>query len=576
MAKMAAQGDDNVSAQDMVICLGRYGDRVEARLESWRRNSFARRLWARDHTLWARNPREVSDRLGWLALPDEMASRIGELQEFARAVWSDGIRHVVLLGMGGSSLAPEVYQRSFGNAADRPVLRVLDSTHPQAVRDLEAAIDVSQTLFVASSKSGTTTETLSFLYYFWERLGEAGVSPGEHFVAITDPGTPLATLAGERGFRQAFSGPPDVGGRFSALSVFGLVPAALVGVDLGRLLESASRFVATCGPSKGEGENSALRLGAALGELALEGRDKVTFFTSPALSSFPDWLEQLIAESTGKDDSQNNPQGIVPVVGEPIAAEQDYGRDRVFVEISLDGDPAPGLDEFLAAAERRGDPLIRIRLRELTDIGRELFRWEMATAAAGAVLRINPFNQPDVQLAKTLAQEAMKRRGEDPAGEAADESGGQDDVSVSQKEELETRLRNLLGKAREGYYVGLQAYLPQACEVLGRIRRLLGRPPGRDVPLATTLGLGPRFLHSTGQLHKGGRQNGLFVQLVDRPAADVSVPETDYTFGQLIHAQGVGDCRALRERGRRVLRIDLGSDAEAGLRIVEELLSSLD
>ena len=373
--------------------LGTYQRRVNKRVRGWEAEQFSSRLWQKDHTLWSREPQpELTDRLGWLELPESMERPVGELRVFADKAKADGFKHVVLLGMGGSSLAPEVFQKTFGNAAGYPELLVLDSTHPAAVKSVEARIDPARTLFLISSKSGTTTETNSFFYYFWDRLKQLEAEPGRHFVAITDPGTALEKLAAERKFRATFNAPEEVGGRYSALTVFGLVPAALIGVDVDEVLSRARAMSQACGAAAAG--NPGLILGAALGELALAKRDKVTFLCSPSLAAFPSWVEQLIAESTGKDR-----RGIVPVANEGIAGPEKYGADRFFVYLTLSGDENHDLDRQVAALEANGHPLARIDLNDKYDLGQEFFRWEVAVAAAGAALGIHPFNQPDVQLA---------------------------------------------------------------------------------------------------------------------------------------------------------------------------------
>ncbi|HSF39288.1 MAG TPA: hypothetical protein VLT87_05795, partial [Thermoanaerobaculia bacterium] len=396
--------------------------------------------------------------------------------------------------------------------------------------------------------------------------GKVAVEPGRHFVAVTDPGSSLEKLARERGFRAVFSGPPDVGGRYSALTNFGLVPAALLGVDIRRLLASGRAMAEACAGSVPAAENPGLRLGAALGELALAGRDKVTFFTSPAVESFPDWIEQLVAESTGKESLKGDGShaGIVPVVGERPGPPSAYGEDRFFVALLL-GDEHGGMEEKLTDLEAAGHPVARIRLSDPYDLGREMFRWEMATAAAGAVLEVNPFDQPDVQLAKELATQAMKESAAG-GGTAAGNS-----VRAQEPGTAGPAVAGWLAGARPGDYLGIHAYLapgPRTTELLRAIQNLLHE----KTRLATTLGYGPRFLHSTGQLHKGGPATGRFLQLVDQPAGDLAVPEADYTFGRLIRSQADGDRRALEQRGRKVLRLDLGAESDYTLhRLLQDL-----
>ncbi|MFQ5840059.1 MAG: bifunctional transaldolase/phosoglucose isomerase [Candidatus Methylomirabilales bacterium] len=546
------------------LTLGSSEAPVATRLQTWQGEKFGCRLWAKDPTLWSPQPvPELTDRLGWLTLPETMQDELDSLVTFADAVRADGIRHVVLLGMGGSSLAPEVFARSFGSAPGYPELTVLDSTHPAAVRGTEARVDLRHTLFLVSSKSGTTTETLSLFRYFWRQMGQVADPPGRHFAAITDPGTPLAQMAQERGFRRVFLAPPDVGGRYSALTVFGLVPAALIGLPVHQVLDRAwtmAEASAFCVP---EPANAPLTLGAALGELARAGRDKVTFLASPSLAAFPAWIEQLIAESTGKEG-----KGIVPVADEPPGSPEIYGGDRFFIGLYLEERDGTALDQQLAALEAAGHPVARIRLTEKIDLGQEFFRWEVAVAGAGAVLGIHPFNQPDVQLAKELAQKAMAKGG---AGAKRPKDGRVRTVPVVRPKVLAGALKAWLAEAQEGDYVAIQAYLAPTAETTDLLQTT--RVHLRDrLRLATTLGYGPRFLHSTGQLHKGGPNTGLFLQLVDDPAEDLPVPESDYTFGALIRAQALGDCQALAERRRRVLRVELGGDATEGLRRLETAL----
>jgi transaldolase/glucose-6-phosphate isomerase len=540
--------------------LGKHQARVDKRLKAWEAAKFSARLWQKDPTLWSADPLpELTDRLGWLTLPESMRSRVGELRAFADKAKSVGFRHIVLLGMGGSSLAPEVFQRTFGNGSGYPELLVLDSTHPAAVRAVENRIDLARTLFLVSSKSGTTTETNSFFYYFWHKLGQSKGGPGQHFVAITDPGTPLEKLARKRKFRAVFNAPEDVGGRYSALTVFGLVPAALAGVDLDALLDRARIMSRAASPAAREPDNPALILGAALGELTLAKRDKITFLTSPSLVALPSWIEQLIAESTGKDK-----KGIVPVADEPLASADKYGADRLFVYLRLDNDDNAELDRKVAGLESAGHPMIKIELGEKIDLGQEFFRWEVAVAAAGAALGIHPFNQPDVQLAKDLAKQAMGKTD-------AESAPVKDEAAAADPSALRQAVSSWLAKKKERDYLALQVYLNPSPEHTAALREICASLRDR-LKLATTLGYGPRFLHSTGQLHKGGPNSVLILQIVDEPAEDLPVPETDYTFGSLIRAQALGDFTALKQRKRRVLRVNLGNDVEGGLKQLVELV----
>ncbi len=538
-----------------------YERAVENHVQTWRDQDFVRRFWDKDPTLWfPKKEPDIEDRMGWLHLPEMMQKKIDDLTRFVERIRSEGIVHVVLLGMGGSSLAPEVFQRTFGNAPGYPELMVLDTTHPDAVRSLEERLDMSKALFVVSSKSGTTLETLSLFRYFWMRMDEASVHPGQNFAAITDPDSPLDRVAREREFCAVFRAPTDVGGRYSAFTVFGLIPAALIGVDIRRLLEKGCAAAEKNASHLDPGEGSGFLLGATLGEMARE-RDKLTILTSPVLESFPDWLEQLIAESTGKAG-----KGLIPVVNEPRVALEGYGRDRVFIGLFEQGENNRELDGFLGQLIDMGHAVIRILLDDAYDLGREIFHWEVAVASAGAILGIHPFNQPDVQLAKELAKKAMSGRS---AEKKNNRRGG--GIEVTDRVRLTDELKSWVSQAHKGDYLGIQAYLapnPSTTEALQSIRHALLK----KTHLATTLGYGPRFLHSTGQLHKGGPNSGLFLQLVDEPDQDIAVPETDFTFGALIRAQARGDFEALRQRNRRVIRVSLDQDVQSGLHLIEEII----
>jgi transaldolase/glucose-6-phosphate isomerase len=559
--KRSALAGIELNRQD--LHLGKLQSRVERRLKTWQAQQFGSRLWKKDPTLWSADPvAELTDRLGWLRMPESMQKQVEALRQFAEKAKADGMHHVVVLGMGGSSLAPEVFQHGFGNQPGYPALMVLDSTHPAAIRSIEGKIDLARTLFLVSSKSGTTTETNSFFYYFWDKLKQLKAEPGEHFAAITDPGTPLEKLAGERKFRAVFSAPEDIGGRYSALTVFGLVPAALIGLDVEDILKRARHMSETCGGSVPERENPGLVLGAALAEFTLAKRDKITFLCSPSLTAFPAWIEQLIAESTGKDR-----KGIVPVAGEKLGAPEKYGADRAFVYLRYESDENHELDRQVAGLEANGHPVLRIEMLEKTDLAQEFFRWEVAIAAAGSALGIHPFNQPDVQLAKDLATKAMReaRTGSRRRAKLKEEVSASDDAAMQQAASSWT------SKAKPRDYVSVQAYIsptPEHDAALQRISEALRNRLGA----AVTVGYGPRFLHSTGQLHKGGPNTVLVLQIVDQPTDDLPVPETDYTFGALIEAQAMGDFTALKQRRRRALRINLGNDTKAGLERLGEAL----
>jgi transaldolase/glucose-6-phosphate isomerase len=548
----------NPMQDDFVDSLGSRRQSVDARLETWQQAGFSKLLWSKDHRLWTEEPQpEIEDRLGWLTLPEAMQGSLDDYVAFADEVRADGFKHVVLLGMGGSSLAPEMFQRTFGNRHGYPELITLDSTHPESVEAVRKRIDPSTTLFVVASKSGNTIEPLSFFRYFWDEVSDGAEHPGNHFIAITDPGTSLVDLAREHRFRRVFEATPDVGGRYSALTAFGLVPAALIGADIHGLTDHARRMAEATAADVPETQNPALRLGAALGELARHGIDKATFLVSPSLAAFPGWLEQLIAESTGKDDT-----GILPVAGEPAGPPEVYGEDRFFIYLSYIGDTDDRHVAQVDALEAAGYPVAQVRLFDKEDLGAEMFRAEVAVAAASSVLGIHPFNQPDVQHAKELARRAM---------EGDLDAGAVEETLIGDREALTDAVAHWLGPIRPGDYLAVQAYLPPSGETTDALQRI--RVGLRDrTRAATTVGYGPRFLHSTGQFHKGGPNTGLFLQLVDSPSGDLDVPGTDYTFGDLIAAQALGDYQALIARDRRVLRIDLGGDPASGLAALQEVL----
>jgi len=521
---------------------------VGQRLDRWEAQHFARRVWAKDPTLWHPEPLpEIINRLGWLELPERMKDRCEDILSFAHQIKKEGFSHVLLLGMGGSSLAPEVFQKTFGNAPGYPELFVLDSTHPAAILAVENKLDLAHTLVLVSSKSGTTLETLSLFRYFWDRISENHDKPGRRIAAITDAGSSLDRLANEKKFRRTFLSSSDVGGRYSAFTEFGLVPAALIGLDIQKLLDKGGIASENSLLPGAEKKSPGFILGAALGELA-QHRDKLTIWTTFSLGSVSAWLEQLLAESTGKQG-----KGIVPIVEEPFVPAEIYGQDRVFVGIFLEEEHSPELERRLLEVEASGHPTIRIVLKEKLDLGLELFHWELATASAGAVLGIHPFNQPDVQLAKDLTRSAMEKG-----------KGFFDGVSIGEDKACAAAIKGLFSKATPGDYIAVQAYLPPTPEItlaLQSVRNALLK----RTRLATTLGFGPRFLHSTGQLHKGGPNTVLAIQVVDEPEQDMPIPETDYTFAALIEAQSMGDYRALQQRERRVLRITLGQNVLDGL-----------
>ena len=485
-------------------------------------------IWARDHEVWKDDPTEITDRLGWLDVAEKMHGELKDLTEFARkARAGDAVKHIVLCGMGGSVLAGETFHSSMGGGIP---LTVLDTTHPDHIESVRNSLDLQHTLFVIGSKSGTTIETRAHLEYFWSL-----VSRGDRFVAVTDPGSELASVAKERGFFRVFSNPPDIGGRYSALSYFGLVPAVLSGVDIEAIVAGARRAMARNSPGVRAGDAPAVRLGAALFEAHRDRSDKLTLVLPQRLQSLGAWIEQLIAESTGKEGT-----GIVPVVGEELGGAggtNSYGDDRVFCVYTLGDEAAPPAIEALEADH----PVIRIRMRDAKGLGAEMFRWEMATAILGYSLDINPFDQPDVEAAKVRAREALTAN-----GQSSPEKGS---------------AATLIAELAAPKYLAIQAFIPPTDSNAERLATVAAKLRDR-YKVAVTVGFGPRFLHSTGQLHKGGPGTGVFVQITDEPKTDIEVPGMGFTFGRLIGAQADGDLLALREAGREAVRVSL-SEFEA-------------
>ena len=521
------------------------------------------RLNGGDYTLWSDRPDEISDRLGWLTLPADMLAPAAELQRFGKAARQAGCRYVVVLGMGGSSLGPDVIARTVGAAppdnadaagnanADGTGARLLalDSTLPQWVTNTTNDIDPAHTVFIVSSKSGSTTESSAFYTHFRSLLdASAGkTAAGDHFIAITDAGTALDDLAQADGFRRAFLNDPNIGGRYSALSHFGLVPAALAGVDLPRLLAPALRMQQRClvaGPVK---DNPGARLGAVIGALAQSGRDKLTLLTTPRATGLGMWVEQLLAESAGKSGV-----GVVPVVNEPPLPPDRYGNDRLFVHLRLDDDDNAAADAAVAALCNAGQPVIRLSLPDAYAVGAEFYRWEYAIAVAGHILGIHPFDQPDVQSAKDRTLAVLtdyQRDGQLPRARS-------DGFS---------RLRNLLDNGGAGDYLAIMAYLTDTPAIDAAVQDLRQRV-GAAYGIATTAGYGPRYLHSTGQLHKGGPASGIYLQLTQQHAADLDIPGWPFSFGVLADAQALGDLQALDELGRRTVSLRLEGDAAAAIR----------
>jgi transaldolase / glucose-6-phosphate isomerase len=564
--------------EPMAARLGDYANIVTEGLDELSHRRVVCRIWNHDHIVWKPDPAEITNRLGWLHIMDAMQANITRLQSFTNRVLDEGFTHTLLLGMGGSSLAPELYYNIFGRPS-RPAnvsfegldLVVLDTTDADAVTAVDESLDLSRTLVIVATKSGSTIETLSAFKHYYNRLAALVGSDkaGEHIIGITDPGSKVVELADQYGFRDLFLNDPNIGGRYSALSYFGLVPAALVGVDLSELLERGSAMAANAMLCDRDmiGKNLSARLGTILGRVGPAGRDKLTFVTSAPITSFGDWAEQLIAESLGKEG-----KGILPVVGERIAEDGFYGDDRLFIHLRLDGDRTH--DAAMAKLADDGHPVVTLRLKDLYDIGGQFLLWEMATAIAAYFMAINPFNQPNVEAAKVKAKEIVAEyasTGQLPGGDLIEPEAG--------------ALGELLSQVQPGDYIAIQAYAQQTAELDEALKRLrekirssiatrLGHYP------ATTIGYGPRFLHSTGQLHKGDRGNGLFVQLVSDAVNDIAIPDeagaeaSSISFNILKKAQALGDARALRDARRRVIAFDAGQDPVEAVRSLADGISS--
>ena len=544
--------------------------------------NVSRRLWSRDARLWTGKDEDLW--LGWLDVVHQQRAEVARLEAVAEDIRKAGFTDVLLLGMGGSSLCPEVMRTTFGVIEGYPELHVLDSTVPAQVKAFEERVNLGKTLCIVASKSGGTTEPNVFRNYFFNKIqqivGQDRV--GGHFIAITDPGSMVEIDAKERGFRHVFAGVPSIGGRYSALSNFGMVPAAIMGVDVGTLLERAELMVQCCADYVKPEENPGMILGITLGELAKARRDKVTIVTSPGISGLGAWLEQLLAESTGKSG-----KGLVPVDDEPPGPPGVYGMDRVFIYIRLVNAPDPDQDKAINALETAGHPIVRIAVPEPLDIGAEFFRWEFATAVVGAVLNINPFNQPNVQESKDYTKsltDEYEKIGSLPSETPILETDGikvytdksnalalAKGISVGT---LEACLRAHLNRLNLNDYVGINAYIEMNAEyqeILQSIRQCI-----RDnKKVSTTLGYGPRFLHSTGQLHKGGPDSGVFFQITSDDAEDLPIPGKQFTFGVLKQAQATGDFLALSTRKRRVLRIHLPADVSAGLARLQQAMEKI-
>jgi transaldolase/glucose-6-phosphate isomerase len=565
----------------LLASLGKYTDAVNSAIKEADKGDVMRRIWRKDAALWKEeevHQKIIKNALGWLTVPDAMIGVEDDLIAFADRI--RGVRefkHVMLCGMGGSSLCPEVFRQTFGHQENYPELLVLDSTDPDTLASFARQIELAHCLFIISSKSGTTTEPLVFYKYWYDQVGRVKEQPGECFVAITDPGTKMEQMATDDHFKRIFLNPADIGGRYSALSYFGMVPAALMGLDIRKLLDRAERVVHSCAAVVPAADNPGAKLGAILGECARAGRDKLTIVCDPKISALGLWIEQLIAESTGKEG-----KGILPVAGEPLASPAAYGDDRLFVSIAvekLDGDT----EVKLKALEAAGHPVVYRTLTDLYDLGEEFFLWEIATAFAGWRLGINPFDQPNVQESKDATKELLEKFEKDGKlqEQATIATDGTLTIYADERTQaqlpsssVEDALRAHLAQVKPGDYIAMLNYIEETPEHEALIQQI--RTNLRDAThAATTTGYGPRFLHSTGQLHKGGSDSGVFLQLTAPDKTDLPIPGHSYTFSVLKQAQALGDFRSLSSRGRRAIRIDLGADTLAGLRRLQELIGEV-
>jgi transaldolase / glucose-6-phosphate isomerase len=549
---------------------------VSVNLDDWRAKDKVRRLWQHDASLWTGT--DEADWLGWLDITQEQIAHLADLRSLAEEAKAGGFTDILLLGMGGSSLCPEVFDKTFGRIAGFPQLHVLDSTDPAQIKAFDSKINPAKTLFVVSSKSGSTLEPNIFKQYFFERTKATvgAEKAGSHFIAVTDPGSKMQKVAEGDHFLNIFYGRPSIGGRYSALSNFGMVPAALMGLDVGKFLERTQQMVEACGASVAAENNPGAQLGTILGTAAKNGRDKVTIVASPGIFDLGAWLEQLLAESTGKQG-----KGIIPVDREALGSPEVYGNDRVFAYLRLDSAADSAQDAKVAALEQAGHPVVRIAVEDIYNLGQEFFRWEIATAVAGSILGINAFNQPDVEAAKIATRsltEAYEKAGSLPVESPIFEDSGiklfTDSVnaaalakSIGSNKSLAGYLQAHLNRLAAGDYFALLAFIQMnsAHEASLQEMRHAVRDKKRS---ATCLGFGPRFLHSTGQAYKGGPNSGVFVQVTCDDAADLPVPGQKYTFGVVKAAQARGDFQVLADRGRRALRVHLGKDLQAGLEIL--------
>ncbi|MGA9509464.1 MAG: bifunctional transaldolase/phosoglucose isomerase [Candidatus Sulfotelmatobacter sp.] len=546
---------------------------VKTAIGEWQSGGKMQRLWSRDATLWTGS--DEAEWLGWLDIVEEQLAHSVELKNLSQEITNAGFEDALLLGMGGSSLCPEVLRKTFGKISAHPDLHVLDSTDPAQIKALENKIDIAKTLFIVSSKSGSTLEPNIFKQYFFEATKKVvgADKAGSHFMAITDPGSKMQKVAEGDRFRHVFFGRPSIGGRYSALSNFGMVPAAVIGIDTKKFLDRSEEMVRACGANVSVESNTGAVLGIILGTAAVSGRDKVTIVTSSDISDLGAWLEQLLAESTGKIG-----KGIIPVDREELAGPEVYGNDRVFAYIHTESAVDAKTDARLTALEKAGHPVVRIAMADIYDLGAEFFRWEIATAVAGSIIGIDAFNQPDVEASKIVTKKLTSQyeeTGSLPAETPVLEDDGiklfTDDKNAAAlakaaggDKSLAGYLKAHLGRIRAGDYFAVLGYIQMNEDHEQRLQAIRHAVRNKK-RVATCLGFGPRFLHSTGQAYKGGPNSGVFLQITCDDALDLPVPGQKYTFGVVKAAQARGDFQVLAERGRRALRVHLGSDVDAGL-----------
>ncbi len=552
---------------------------VDASLETWRKDGSVRKLWARDASLWTGGPE--AKWLAWLDIAADRLEHADELEAFQKDVQAAGFQHVLLLGMGGSSLGPEVFAKTFGKRAGWPELLVLDGTDPQQIKTFENAVDLKKTLVIVSSKSGGTLEPNILKAYFWDKMKAAvGDEAGRHFVAITDPGSHMQKVAESDGFRKIFYGDPGIGGRYSVLSNFGMVPAAAIGIDVRAFLKATQTMVQACSPGTPPAANPGVVLGTIMGECQKAGHDKVTIIASPGIADLGAWLEQLIAESTGKLG-----RGLVPIDNETLAAPDTYGQDRLFAYLHADDKADASQDAAVTALEKAGQPVVRVAINGHQEIGQQFFLWEFATAVSGSIMQIDPFDQPDVEASKVKTREltdAVTKTGklpdETPFATFGDVKLFADEKNAAALKgaSLVDVLRAQFKRAHPGDYIGVLAYVERKPETIALVQKLRLLIRNRT-HLAVAAEFGPRFLHSTGQAYKGGPNSGVFLQITADDRADLAVPGETYTFSTVKAAQARGDFGVLAERGRRAVRVHLGADVEAGLtaltKAVEEALA---